>query len=272
MARLCLIAFCVIVAAAALLAQEEFAPGTEDTLKWVEPEEGLKAMLEDVKPGFLYVYSSHKAEFCRAVEKDVIPSKTINRKFAKFVCMKLSSDAENDLLDKYKLELGEAAALFLDSQGKLVQAIKEKPETSGFSSALRKAEKVNKEIEKFLDAIEKNYKKGDAYLKKQLFFRATQHFQAILKARDDYIEKKGEISSPYFEKAEKKIEQIEEEGTKLLIQANAAIMKNDFANGSVILSKLRTEFALFPDIIKKVEQAEQELQRRMQQAQQQQGK
>jgi hypothetical protein len=262
----------ITVFSAAAFAQEEFTPGSESTLKWVGPEKGFEQMLEEIMPGFLYIYSSYKPEFCKAVETEIIPSKTVGRKFRKFVCIKLSSDEESDILNKYKVEQGEAAALFLDSQGKVVESIKDEPAVSDFSSALSKAEKANKEIKKFLGQIEDNYKRGEAYFKKQYYHKAAQHFMAIVKAREDYEEKKGEIQSPYFDKAETKIAEIKEEGTKLLIKANAAIMKDDFANGSVLLSKVRTEFALFPDIIKKCEDAEVELQRRMQRAQQGTGK
>ena len=268
MQRAFLALFLVALATPVALAQDEFTPGGEDTLVWMEPEKAFNQMLEDTKPGMLYFFSAYKAEFCKAVEKEIIPSKSMARKLKKFVCIKITSDKESELLSRYKVEQGEAAVLFLDCQGKAAAAIKEKPDASAFSSALRKAEKVNKELKKFLGAIEKNFKKGEACLKRRMFLQATQLFQAILKARDGYEEKRGEIKSPYFEKAEKKLEQIKEEGTKLLIKANAAIMKNDFANASVVLAELRAQFCLFPDIMTKVERAEQDLQRRMQQAQQ----
>ncbi len=258
----------IMVIAGTALAQEEFKPGSESTLKWVEPDKGIKQMLEEAKPGMLYFYSAYKAEFCKTIEKEIIPTKSIVRQFKKFVCMKFSTDKEAQLLGKYKVEQGEAVVLLLDCQGKVVETVKEKPTASSFSAALRKAQKANKEIKKFLDKIEKSYKRGEVYFKKQLYYKASQMFQAILKARDAYEEKKGEIESPYFEKAEKKLGQIEEQGTTLLIRAKKAIQDNDFSNASMLLSKLRTEFALFPEIMKKVEQAEEDLQRAVQRAQQ----
>lgn len=259
----------VLILTTPALAQDEFKPGSNDTLKWVEPEEGIKQMLEVVKPGMLYFYSAYKADFCKAIEKEIITNKSVVSKLKKFVCMKYSVDKETEILSKYKVEQGEAVVLLLDCQGKVVVTVKEKLKPTEFTSALRKAEKASKDIKKFLDKIEKSYKKGELYFKKQLYYKASQMFQAILKAREGYEEKKGEINSPYFEKSEKKLELIEEEGTKLLIKAKAAIQKDDFGNASVLLSKCRTEFALFPDIIKQVEQAEEDLQRRMQRAQQQ---
>jgi hypothetical protein len=249
-------------------AQDDFTPGSDDTLDWKEPAKGLEQMVEDIIPGIIYFYSAHQAEFCKAIEKDIIPQKSLKSKFKKLVCIKLSSDKDSDTLDRYKIEQGQAVVLFLDSQGAVAETLKEKPDLAAFKKGISKAEKANKPIKKFLDAIEKSYKKGVAYFKKKAYLKAAQYFQAILKAHDDYEEKKGEIKSEYFEKAEKKLEEVKLEGTKLLIKANAAIMKDDFGNASMLLSELRAQFALFPNIITKVEQAEEDLQRRMQRANQ----
>jgi tetratricopeptide (TPR) repeat protein len=147
----------------------------------------------------------------------------------------------------------------------VAETMSEKPDLTAFKNGIRKAEKANKPIKKFLNSIKTSYKKGVAYFKKKAYLKATQYFQAILKARDDYEEKKDkEIKSPYFEKAEKKLGEVKEEGTKLLIKANAAILKDDFGTASLLLSELRAQFPLFKDIMKKVEQAEEDLQRRMQ--------
>ena len=138
----------IVIFASFALAQEEFKPGGESTLKWVEPDEGFELMLKETRPGILYFYSAHKAEFCKTIEKDVIPTKSIVRQLKKFVCMKFSTDKEAELLVKYKVEQGEAAVLLLDCQGKVLETIKETPKTSAFTCALRKAEKANKDIKK----------------------------------------------------------------------------------------------------------------------------
>lgn len=256
----------------AVYAQETFKPGSEDTVKWVEPGKGLEQMAEEASTGILYVYSSGKVEFCKSIEKEVLTAKSLARSLKKIVCMKLSSDKESDVLSSFKLEVGDAAVLFLDCQGNVVETIKEKTDASKFSAALRKAEKANKKIRDFLKKIESSYKKGEAYLKKKMYHRAAEQFKAIVKAKEQYEEKAGEIKSPYFENAEKKLEQIEEEGEKLLIQANAAINKDDFTNADMLLSKIRNEFSLFESIMTKLKQSEDELQRRMQRAQQNAGK
>ena len=253
-------------------AQDAFKPGSEDTLEWTEPEKGLEEMAEEAKTGILYVYSSGKVEFCKSIEKDVLPSKSLARSLKKIVCMKLSSDKESDVLGTYKLEVGDAAVLFLDCQGNVIETIKEKTDASKFAAALRKADKANKKIKDFLKKIESSYKKGEAYFKKKMFHRAAEQFKAIVSAKEQYEEKKGEIKSPYFEDAEKKLEQIEEEGQKLLIQANAAINKDDFTKADMLLSQIRKEFSLFENIMTKLKQSEDELQRRMQRAQQNSGK
>ncbi len=256
----------------ALYAQEAFKPGSEDTLKWVKPEKGLEQMAEEACTGILYVYSSGKVEFCKSMEKEVLPSKSLSRSLKKIVCMKLSADAESDTLSTYKLDVGDAAVLFLDCQGNVVETIKEKTDASKFAAALRKADKANKKIRDFLKKIESSYNKGEAYFKRKMFHKAAEQFKAIIKAKEQYEEKKGEIKSPYFEKAEKKLELIEEEGQKLLIKANAAINKDDFSNADMLLSQIRKEFSLFEDIMSKLKQSEEELQRRMQRAQQNAGK
>jgi len=253
-------------------AQDSFTPGSEDTLKWVEPEKGLEQMAEEASTGILYVYSSGKVEFCKTLEKEILPSKSLARTLGKIVCMKLSSDKESDTLSGYKLEVGDAAVLFLDCQGKVIETLKENPDANKFSAALRKAEKENKKIRDFLKKIEASYEKGEAYFKKKMFHKAAEQLKAIIAAKEQYEEKKGELKSPYFEKAEKKLEQIEEEGQKLLIQANAAIMKDDFSNADMLLSQIRKEFSLFENIMTKLKQSEEELQRRMQRAQQGAGK
>ena len=262
----------ILVLCPATYAQDAFTPGSEDTLDWVEPEKGLKEMAEEASTGILYVYSSGKVEFCKSIEKEVLPAKSLARSLKKVVCMKLSSDKESDLLSTYKLEAGDAAVLFLDCQGSLIETIKEKTDASKFAAALRKADKANKKIRDFLKKIESSYKKGEGYFKKKMFHKAAEQFTAIVKAKEQYEEKKGEIKSPYFEKAEKKLEQIEKEGEKLVIQANAAIMKDDFSNADMLLSQIRREFSLFENIMTKLKQAEEELQRRMQRAQQGTGK
>lgn len=256
----------------ALYAQEAFKPGSEDTLNWVKPEKGLEQMAEEASTGILYVYSSGKVEFCKSMEKEVLASKSLARSLKKIVCMKLSSDTESDTLSTYKLETGDAAVLFLDCQGKVIETIKEKTDASKFAAALRKTEKENKKIRDFLKKIESSYKKGEAYFKRKMFHKATEQFQAVVKAKEQYEEKKGEIKSPYFEKAEKKLELIEEEGQKLLIQANAAINKDDFTKADMLLSQIRKEFSLFENIMTKLKQSEEEFQRRMQRAQQNSGK
>ena len=253
-------------------AQDTFKPGSEDTLKWVEPEKGLEQMAEEAATGILYVYSSGKVDFCKSMEKEVLPAKSLSRTLKKTVCMKLSSDKESDLLNTYKFEVGDAAVLFLDCQGSVIETIKEKTDASKFAAALRKTEKANKKIKDFLKKIESSYKKGEAYFKKKMFHKAAEQFKAIVSAKEQYEEKKGEIKSPYFEDAGKKLEQIEEEGQKLLIKANAAINKDDFSNADMLLSQIRKEFSLFEDIMTKLKQSEEELQRRMQRAQQGTGK
>lgn len=268
MLRVILVSLTLLFAVSTAFAQDEFTPGSEDTLDWEKPDAGFEKMVEEVKPGILYFYSAHKAEFCKAIEKDILPQKSLKSKFKKLVLIKISSDTESDTLNKYKVEQGKAAVLFLDSQGGVAETLKEKPDLATFKKGISKAEKANKPIKKFLDAIEKNYKKGVVYFKRKAYLKAAQLFQAILKARDEYEEKKDEIKSEYFEKAEKKLDEVKEEGTKLLIRANAAIMKDDFGSASVLLSELRAQFSIFPDIMTKVEQAEQELQRRMQRANQ----
>jgi len=268
MFRVMLASVAVFFFASTVFAQDEFTPGSEDKLDWVEPDKGFEKMIEEVMPGILYFYSAHKAEFCKVIEKDILPQKSLKSKFKKLVLIKISSDTKSDTLNKYKFEQGKAAVLFLDSQGGVAETLSEKPDLTTFKKGISKAEKANKPIKKFLDSIEKSYKKGETYFKRKAYLKAAQYFQAILKARDDYEEKKGEIKSEYFEKAEKKLEEVKEEGTKLLIRANAAIMKDDFGSASVLLSELRAQFSIFPDIMTKVEQAEQELQRRMQRANQ----
>jgi hypothetical protein len=268
MLRALLVSLFAVLLAGLALAQDEFVPGSEDTLDWEEPAKGLEKMVEEVEPGILYIYSAYQTEFCKAVEKDIMSSKTMARQFKKFVCMKLSSDQESEILKKYEVEVGKAALLFLDCQGNVIEKITEKPDASAVSSAMRKAEKENKEVKKFLDGIEKLYKTGEAYLQKQMFAKALQYFQAIGKSRIEYEDKKGQIKSPYFEKAEKKVAEIKEEATKMLIKAEAALNKDDFSNASILLSKLRAEFSAFDDIMQKVQRDEEELQRRMQQAQQ----
>jgi hypothetical protein len=254
------------------IAQDSFTPGSDDTLKWVEPGKGLEQMAEEATTGILYVYSSGKVEFCKALEKEVFPSKSLARMLEKVVCMKLSSDKESDTLSAYKLDVGDAAVLFLDCQGKVIETLKEKPDASKFSAALRKVDKENKKIRDFLKKIEASYEKGEAYFKKKMFHKAAEQFRAIGKAKEQYEEKKGELKSPYFEKARKKLDQIEEEGQKLLIQANAAINKDDFINADALLSQIRREFSLFENIMTKLKQSEEELQRRMERAQQGTGK
>jgi hypothetical protein len=261
-----------VLVCVAVCAQESFTPGSEDTLKWVEPEKGFEQMAEEASTGILYVYSSGKVEFCKSIEKEVLPARSLARSLKKTVCMKLSSDKESDVLSKYKLEVGDAAVLFLDCQGNVIETIKEKTDASKFAAALRKADKANRKIKDFLKKIESSYKKGAAYLKRKMYHRAAQQFMAITKAKEQYEEKKGEIKSPYFEKAENKLELIEEEGQKLLIQANAAINKDDFTKADMLLSQIRKEFSLFEDIMSKLKQSEEELQRRMQRAQQNSGK
>lgn len=265
------IAFSLTAAlAAAALAQDSFIPGNESTLKWVDTEKGFKQMLETARPGFLYIYSTHKAGFCKTVEKEIIPQRSLRSKFKKFVCLKLSSDAESEILRNCKVASGKAAVLFLDCQGEAVQTINESPDLAAFKAAFKKTEKANRPMQKFLKNIEKLYKTGEKHLKREAYHKATQYFQAIIKKRDLYEEKKNRVvNSPYFKKAEKKLKEIEEEGTKLLIKARAAIGKADFGSASTYLGKLRAQFALFPDIMKKVEQAELELQQQMQRASQQ---
>jgi len=272
MKRIPLVAALALAFALAAFAQDSFISGSDSTLKWVAPDEGLEQMLEDVSPGLLYFYSSHKTEFCKAFEKEVIPNKSFSSKFRKYVCMKATSDAESELLRKYEVSVGEAVVLFLDCQGRVVEKVVETPDKSNITGAFRKTDKANKEIDKFFKSVEKLFKKGEAYMKKQSYLLAIQHFQAILKARDEYAEKKGEIKSPFFKKSEDNLAAIEQEGQSMLIRANAAINKNDFSNASILLSKLRKEFASFKSLMQKVEQAEQNLQRAMQRAQQQQGK
>lgn len=259
-----------VLLAAVALAQGDFVPGSDKTLKWMDANKGFELMLEKAKPGFLYIYSTHKIGFCQVVEKEIIPQRSLRSKFRKFVCMKLNSDAQSEILTKYKLEVGNAAVLFLNCQGEIAETVNDEPDLAAFKAAFKKAEKANRPMQKFLREIERLYKAGEKYLGRKYYLKATQCFQGILKKRDLYEEKKDKvISSPYFEKAQEKLSKIKEEGTKLLIKANAALRKNDFGTASTYLATLRAQFALFPDIMKKVEQTELELQQRMQRAGQQ---
>jgi hypothetical protein len=77
MLRVLLALVVALVIASSALAQEKFTPGSDDTLNWVEPDKGLDQMLEEIKPGILYFYSAFQVEFCKTVEKDIIPQKSL---------------------------------------------------------------------------------------------------------------------------------------------------------------------------------------------------